>query len=49
MEVEAGVSLEGLEEMEHICQLTKLTANSQLLKPFIESVVTNLLIWMIVV
>ena len=36
--------------MEHIFQLTKLIANSQLLiKPFIESFVINVLIWMIVV
>ena len=45
--VEAGGYLGGLEEMEHICQLTNLIANSQLLKLFIELILTNLLIWMI--
>ena len=34
-EVEAGVSLGGLEEMEHICQLTNFITNSQLSKLFI--------------
>ena len=38
-----------LEEMERICQLTNLIANSQLLKSFIEpNISTNILIWMIV-
>ena len=36
-------------EMEHICQVTNLIANKQLLKPFIEPILTNVLIWMIVV
>ena len=35
--------------MEHICQVTNLIANKQLLKPFIEPILTNVLIWMIVV
>ena len=48
-EVEAGVSLGGLEEMERIWQLTNLIANSQLLKPLIEPILTNVLISMIVV
>ena len=48
-EVEAGVSLAGLEEMKRICQLTILIANSQLLKPFIESILTNVFIWMIAI
>ena len=43
-EVDAGVSLLGLEEMQHICQLTNLIANSQLLKLFIEPILTNVLI-----
>ena len=47
-EFEAGVSLGGLKEMEHICQPTNLIANSQLLEPFIEPIL-NVLIWMIVV
>ena len=42
-EVEAGVSLGGLEQIEHICQLTNLIANSQLLKQFIEPILTNVL------
>ena len=33
--------------MEHICLLTNLIVNSQLLKPFIEPILTNVLIWMI--
>ena len=41
-------SLGRLEEMEHICQLTNLIANSQLLKSFIEPISTNVLIWMVV-
>ena len=52
-EVEPDVSLRvplgGLEEMEHICHLTNLTTNSQFLKLFIEPILTNVLIWMIVV
>ena len=43
-DVEAEVSLGGLEEMEHICQLTYLIANNQLLKPVIEPVLTTALI-----
>ena len=43
-EVDAGVSLLRLEEMQHICQLTNLIANSQLLKLFIEPILTNVLI-----
>ena len=43
-EVEAGVFLGDLEEMEHICQLTYLIANNQLLKPVIEPVLTTALI-----
>ena len=43
-EVDAGVSLLGLEEMQHICQLTNLISNSQLLKLFIEPILTNVLI-----
>ena len=43
-EVDAGVSLLGLEEMQHFCQLTNLIANSQLLKLFIEPILTNVLI-----
>ena len=43
-EVEAGVFLGDLEEMEHICQLTYLIANKQLLKPVIEPVLTTALI-----
>ena len=46
---EIGVSLGRLDEMERICQLTNLIANSQLLKPFTEPISTNVLIWMIVV
>ena len=33
--------------MEHICQLTNLITNSQLLKTFIGPILTNALIWMI--
>ena len=43
-EVEAGVFLGDLEEMEHICQLAYLIANNQLLKPVIEPVLTTALI-----
>ena len=48
-EVEDEVSLGGLEEMEHICQLTNLIANSLPLKPFLEPILTNIIILMIVV
>ena len=41
---EARVSLRQFEGVENICQLTNLIANSQLLKPFIESVSMNVLI-----
>ena len=46
--VDAGVSLGGVEEMEHICELTNLIVNRQLLKLFINPILTNVLIWMIV-
>ena len=48
-QVEAVVSLGGLEEMEHICQLTNIITNSQLLKLFIEPILMNVLMWMIAV
>ena len=48
-EVKARVSLEVLEEIEHSCELTNLIANNQLLKLFREPILTNVLIWMIVV
>ena len=48
-DVEAVFSVGELEEMEHICQVTNLIANKQLLKPFREPILTNVLIWMIVV
>ena len=35
--------------MEHICQLTNLITNSQLLQPFVEPILMNVLMWMIVV
>ena len=35
--------------MKQICQLSNLITNSQLLKQFIEPILTNALIWMIVV
>ena len=28
----------GLEEIEHVCQLINLSANNQLLKPFVEHI-----------
>ena len=40
-EVKARFSLERLEEMKHICQLTSLINNSRLLKPFIEPILMN--------
>ena len=46
-EVEAGVSLGGLEEMEHICQLTNFITNSQLSKLFIKHILMNVLMCMI--
>ena len=46
-EVEAGVSLGGLKETEHICQLTNLITNSQLSKLFIEDILMNVLMWVI--
>ena len=48
-EVEARVSLGGFEGMENICQKTNFIANSLLLKPFIELILINVLIWMIVI
>ena len=35
--------------MEHICQLTNVMAKSKLLKPFIELILTVVLIWMVFV
>ena len=48
-EVEGGVSQGKMEKMEHIYQLTSLIANSQLIKPFTEPILMNVLNWMIVV
>ena len=49
LKLKARVSLRELEEMKHICQLTNLITNSQLLKLFIEPILMNVWIWMIVV
>ena len=38
-----------VEEMEQICQLNNLIADSQFLKPFTEPILTNVLIWMIAI
>ena len=43
-EVEAGVSLGGLEETEHICQLTNLITKSQLLKLLIEHILMSMIV-----
>ena len=40
---------EMVEEMEQICQLNNLIADSQFLKPFTEPILTNVLIWMIAI
>ena len=41
------MSLGGLIETEHICQLTNFITNSQLSKLFIEHILMNLLMWII--